>query len=142
MDEPALGFEGVTLSRQQEVVRVFYKQMGDRADKRLIPRIFHEGFSFRGPLGPTLTGYDEFAGHVDWVTGANGDYTTHILVMIEEAYRVGGKMRFHGFHGFHRQELFRRRPDRQARLVDRHADRHVRRCESARSLPAGRHSRG
>jgi predicted ester cyclase len=103
MDEPALSFEGVPLSPQKEVVRLFYKELWDHADKSLIPRIFHEGFTFRGSLGPVLTGYDEFAGYVDYVTGALGDYTTDILVMIEEGNRVSGKMRFHGFH---RRELF------------------------------------
>jgi predicted ester cyclase len=103
MDEPALSFEGVTLSPQKEVVRAFYKDMWDHADKSLIPHIFHEGFSFRGSLGPTLVGYEQFVGYVDYVTGALDRYTTDILVMIEEGNRVGGKMRFHGFH---RKELF------------------------------------
>jgi predicted ester cyclase len=75
----------------------------DRADKSLIPNIFHEGFTFRGSLGPTLVGYDQFAGYVDWVTGTFEKYTTDILAMIEEGSRVSGKMRFHGYH---RQELF------------------------------------
>lgn len=103
MDELALSFEGVTLSPQKEVVRVFYKELWDHADKSLIPQIFHEGFTFRGSLGPVLTGHDEFAGYVDFITGALGEYTTDILVMIEEGNRVSGKMRFHGFH---RKELF------------------------------------
>ncbi|HEX3710925.1 MAG TPA: ester cyclase [Pseudolabrys sp.] len=98
MDEPALTFDGVTLSPQKEVVRVFYKELWDHADKSLIPKIFHPGFTFRGSLGTTLTGYDEFAGYVDDVTGSLGQYTTDILVMIEESNRVSGKMRFHGFH--------------------------------------------
>ena len=103
MHEPALSFEGVTLSPQKETVRIFYKDMWDHADKSLIPKIFHEGFTFRGSLGPTLVGYDQFAGYVDWVTGALGQYTTDILAMIEESNRVSGKMRFHGYH---RHELF------------------------------------
>lgn len=103
MHEPALDFTGVTLSPQKEVVRVFYKELRDHADKSLIPQIFHQGFTFRGSLGPTLTGYDEFAGYVDYVTAALGDYTTDILAMIEEGNRVSGKMRFHGFH---RKEMF------------------------------------
>jgi predicted ester cyclase len=103
MDEPALSFEGVTLSPQKEIVRVFYKEMWDHADKSLIPQIFHERFSFRGSLGPMLTGYDEFAAYVDWVTDAFGQYTTDILALIEEDNRVSGKM---CFHGFHRKELF------------------------------------
>ncbi|HZT24629.1 MAG TPA: ester cyclase [Pseudolabrys sp.] len=103
MDEPALDFTGLTLSPQKELVRVFYKEMWDHADKSLIPRIFHEGFTFRGSLGPRLTGHAEFAGYVDYVTGALGDYTTDMLVLIEEGNRVGGKMRFHGIH---RKEMF------------------------------------
>ena len=103
MDEPALSFDGVTLSPQKETVRVFYKEMWDRADKSLIPTIFHRDFTFRGSLGPTLVGHAQFAGYVDWVTGARGHYRTDILALIEEGNRVSGKMRFHGFH---RKELF------------------------------------
>ena len=103
MDEPALDFTDIALSPQKEIVRVFYKEMWDRADKSLIPAVFHEGFTFRGSLGPVLRGYKEFGGYVDWVTGALGNYTTDILAMVEEGNRVAGKMRFHGFH---RQEMF------------------------------------
>src|SRR6185437_14953105 len=60
-------------------------------------------FSFRGSLGPTLVGHDQFAGYVDMVTGALAHYITDILALIEERDRVGGKMRFHGIH---RAELF------------------------------------
>jgi len=103
MDEPALDFIGVTLSPQKELVRVFYKEMWDKADKRLIPEIFHDGFTFRGSLGPTLVGHAQFAGYVDWISSALGHYTTDILALIEEGNRVSGKMRFHGIH---RQEMF------------------------------------
>jgi predicted ester cyclase len=103
MDEPALSFDGVTLSPQKETVRLFYKQLWDRADKSLIPKIFHPDFTFRGSLGPTLVGHEQFAGYVDWVTGALGDYTSDILALVEEGNRVAGKLRFHGIH---RKELF------------------------------------
>jgi predicted ester cyclase len=103
MDEPALDLSGVALSPQKETVRVFYKEMWDHADKRLIPAIFHPDFTFRGSLGPTLVGYEQFAGYVDEVTGAFGQYTTDILALIEEGNRVSGKMRFHGLH---RKTLF------------------------------------
>jgi predicted ester cyclase len=103
MDEPALSFDGVNLSPQKDVVRVFYKEMWDRGDKSLIPKLFHAGFTFRGSLGSTLIGHEQFAGYVDEVTGAMGNYTTDILALIEEGNRVCGKMRFHGIH---RRELF------------------------------------
>ncbi len=103
MDEPALDLAGVKLSPQKEIVRVFYKELWDHADKSLIPNIFHEGFTFRGSLGPTLVGYDQFAGYVDWVTDAFAQYTTDILALLEDGNRVSGKMRFHGIH---RREMF------------------------------------
>jgi predicted ester cyclase len=103
MHEPAMALDNIVLSAQKEVVRAFYKDMWDHADKSLIPKIFHQGFTFRGSLGPELIGYDQFGGYVDWVTSALGEYTTDILTMIEEGNRVGGKMRFHGYH---RKEFF------------------------------------
>jgi predicted ester cyclase len=103
MHESAMMLDGLLLSPQKEVVRTFYKDMWDHADKSMIPKLFHEGFTFRGSLGPELVGYDQFAGYVDWVTGALGHYITDILALIEEDNRVSGKMRFHGHH---QQELF------------------------------------
>jgi predicted ester cyclase len=103
MDEPALDLAGVKLSPQKETVRVFYKELWDHADKSLIPKLFHEGFTFRGSLGPTLVGYEQFAGYVDWVTGALAQYTTDILALLEDGNRVSGKMRFHGIQ---RREMF------------------------------------
>jgi predicted ester cyclase len=91
------------MSHQKETVRVFYKEMWDKADKSRIPAIFHEGFTFRGSLGPVLVGHAQFAGYVDWVTGALGEYTSDILELVEEGNKVCGKLRFHGLH---RRELF------------------------------------
>lgn len=103
MDEPALELDSVKLSPQKELVRVFYKELWDRSDKSLIPKIFHEQFTFRGSLGPTLVGHKQFAGYVDEVTDALGHYTSDILALIEEGNKVSGKMRFHGIH---RAEMF------------------------------------
>jgi predicted ester cyclase len=103
IDEPSLDFKGIMLSPQKEIVRVFYKELWDHADKSLIPNILHSDFTFRGSLGPTLVGHEQFAGYVDLVTDTFGQYATDILSLIEEGNRVSGKMRFHGFH---RRELF------------------------------------
>ena len=98
MDEPELNLVGVDLSPQKEMVRVFYKELWDHADKSLIPMLFHHDFTFRGSLGPTLVGHQEFAEYVDLVTTTFDRYTTDILAMIEEGACVAGKMRFHGYH--------------------------------------------
>jgi predicted ester cyclase len=103
VDEPAVDFNHLTLSRQKEVVRVFYKEMWDRADTSLVPQIFHPNFTFRGSLGPQLAGHDQFIGYVKYVTGALDRYTSDVLALVEEDNRVFGKLRFHGFQ---RKELF------------------------------------
>ena len=103
MDEPELDLSDARLSPQKEMVRIFYKELWDHADKSLIPELFHSDFTFRGSLGPTLIGHDGFAGYVDMVTSTFGNYTTDILAMIEEGPCVSGKMRFHGLH---RKEMF------------------------------------
>ena len=103
MDEPALDLSQITLSRQKEVVRVFYKEMWDYANTALVPHIFHPDFTFRGSLGPQLVGHQQFVGYVEFVTSALGQYTSDILALGEEGNRVFGKLRFHGYH---RRELF------------------------------------
>ena len=103
MQEAALELDPVTLSQRKRVMWRFYKELWDHADKALIPELFHEGFTFRGSLGPMLTGYEEFGGYVDLVTGAFGDYTSDILAMVEEGDGVAGRLRFHGIH---RKPLF------------------------------------
>ena len=103
MDEPALNLSQVTLSRQKEMVRVFYKEIWDHANTALVPHIFHPDFTFRGSLGPQLVGHQQFVGYVEFVTGALGQYTSDILALGEEDNRVFAKLRFHGYH---RRELF------------------------------------
>jgi hypothetical protein len=62
MDEAELELTNAKLSPQKEMVRIFYKELWDHADKSLIPSLFHTDFTFRGSLGPTHVGHDEFAG--------------------------------------------------------------------------------
>ena len=77
--------------------------MWDYANVSLLPRLFHPDFTFRGSLGPKLTGYEEFIGYVEFVTSSLGQYTSDILAIAEEGDRVFAKLRFHGYH---QRELF------------------------------------
>lgn len=83
---------------QRELVRLFYDEMWNLADKRRIPEIFHPGFTFRGSLGPVLVGHDQFAGYVDDVVRALPDFRCEILETTEQVNRVVAKMRFSGTH--------------------------------------------
>ena len=86
------------MSKQKAMVEKFYHEMWNKADKSHIPDIFHEGFAFRGSLGPVLVGHDQFAGYVDSVVGTIEGFTCDILEMTEEEGRVCAKMLFHGIH--------------------------------------------
>ena len=62
MDDIPLDLSHVAWSSQKEAVRVFYKELWDKVDVSLVPRLFHPDFTFRGSLGPSLTGHDQFIG--------------------------------------------------------------------------------
>ena len=103
MHDPILDLSSIAASHQKEAVRVFYKEMWDHANVALVPQLFHPDFTFRGSLGPTLVGHEQFIGYVRFVTGALDRYTSDILALVEEGRQVFGKLRFHGYH---RGELF------------------------------------
>ena len=91
--ESAMTLDDIELSPQKEIVRAFYKDMWDHAAVDLIPAIFHDGFTFRGSLGPVLVGYSAFADYVRWVTSSLEHYTSDILGMIEEGNQVSARLR-------------------------------------------------
>ena len=86
------------LSAQKNLVRVFYKDLWDKADLSLVPTVFHPDFTFRGSLGPVLVGHRQFGNYVSWLTETLEDYTSDILELVEEGNRASGKLRFHGIH--------------------------------------------
>lgn len=102
-DELEVDLTPSRLRAQKNTVRVFYKELWDKADLSLVPKIFHRDFTFRGSLGPVLVGHQQFSNYVNWLTRALGDYTSDILELVEEGNRVSGKLRFHGIH---RETLF------------------------------------
>ena len=54
-----------SVSQQKQLVEIFYREIWNRRDKSKIPAVLHEGFTFRGSLGPVLVGHEQFAGYVD-----------------------------------------------------------------------------
>ena len=97
-EEKEIDLSPAVLSERKNLVRIFYKHMWDQQKTELIPEIFHEGFTFRGSLGPVLVGHEQFKQYVLWLTAALKGYTSDILELVEEDNRVSGKMRFHGIH--------------------------------------------
>jgi predicted ester cyclase len=79
-------------------VAAFYERIWNCRDQAAIGELIHPHFTFRGSLGPTLTGHAAFADYMDRVTGALGDYRCTILDLVSEGDRAFARMRFEGIH--------------------------------------------
>ena len=79
-------------------VAAFYDRIWNRLDKAAIDELIHPDFTFRGSLGPTMTGRAAFADYVDMVTGALADYRCTIRDLVCEGDRAFARMHFEGIH--------------------------------------------
>jgi steroid delta-isomerase-like uncharacterized protein len=79
-------------------VMAFYEDVWNHRNTAHVPDLFHEGFTFRGSLGPEKRGYAEFCDYVDAVTGALADYVCTVQTVVVEADRAFAKVLFSGVH--------------------------------------------
>ena len=77
--------KGVTARKVQ--VQRFYEVLWNAHDLDAIPSILHDDFTFRGSLGDERRGHGGFAGYVNMVHAALGDYRCAIEVLVEEQER-------------------------------------------------------
>ena len=82
----------------RQAVEAFYDRVWNRGDKAAIPELIHDDFTFRGSLGPIMTGHAAFSAYVDGVTEALADYRCTILDVVSEGERAFARMRFEGIH--------------------------------------------
>lgn len=84
-----------------EVVAAFYERVWNRLDKTAIAELIQPDFTFRGSLGPTMTGHAAFADYVDRVTGALAGYRCVIRDLVcegDRGDRAFARMKFEGIH--------------------------------------------
>lgn len=82
----------------KSVVQRFYADIWNRHDKSNIPDLLLPDFSFRGSLGPTKTGHQEFAEYVDFVHRALGNYRCDIVDLVIQGNQAFARMLFSGNH--------------------------------------------
>ena len=82
----------------RDAVQAFYDRIWNRGEEAAIAELLHPDFTFRGSLGPTMTGHAPFAAYVAMVTGALEDYRCTILDLVAEGERAFARMRFEGIH--------------------------------------------
>lgn len=81
-----------------EVVAAFYDRIWNRLDRGAIVELIHPDFTFRGSLGPAMTGHAAFTDYVDGVTGALAGYRCTIQDLLCEGDRAFARMQFEGIH--------------------------------------------
>lgn len=84
--------------RATQLVESFYADAWNRHDKSAIPKLLCADFTFRGSLGPSKVGHDEFASYVDFVHDALGDYRCDIQDLVIGENKAFAKMLFSGIH--------------------------------------------
>jgi len=82
----------------RDAVQAFYDRIWNRGEAAAIAELLHPDFTFRGSLGPTMTGHAPFAAYVAMVTEALADYRCTILDLVAEGERAFARMRFEGIH--------------------------------------------
>ena len=82
----------------RDAVIAFYDRIWNKVEKAAIAELLHADFTFRGSLGPTMTGHTSFADYVDMVTGALAGYRCTILDLVSEGDQAFARMRFEGIH--------------------------------------------
>ena len=81
-----------------EIVRRFYDQIWNAGDLAAIEQVCRPDMRFRGSLGETRHGREEFADYVRRVRTALSEYHCAIEDTVTEHHRVFAKMRFSGIH--------------------------------------------
>ena len=93
-----LRFRVTGVSYEKEQVQTFYDVIWNQHDKSKIPEVLHAAFRFRGSLGLKKQGHSGFAGYLDMVHAALGDYRCVVGEVVSEPCRAFAKMQFSGVH--------------------------------------------
>lgn len=83
---------------EESQVRKFYEVIWNQHDPGAIPVVLHENITFRGSLGITRHGHEEFTEYLDTVHRALGEYQCVINDLVCEANKVFARMTFSGIH--------------------------------------------
>jgi predicted ester cyclase len=86
------------MSDVHDLVRSFYDDLWNRWDDDLVDRVLSPTFDFRGSLGTTTSGRDEWRSYRDAVRGGSADFHNEVVALVCEGHRAAARLRYSGTH--------------------------------------------
>jgi predicted ester cyclase len=83
---------------QRRLIDRFYSDMWNRFDKSIFGEILDPRIHFRGSLGQTKVGFDEFGEYVDYIQAFASDFHNEVLSTISEANLTFARLSYTGTH--------------------------------------------
>ena len=83
---------------QLRLIGRFYNDMWNRFDKSVFGDILDPKIHFRGSLGQTKVGFDEFGEYVDYIQAFASDFHNEVLSTITERNRTFARLSYTGTH--------------------------------------------
>ncbi len=83
---------------QIRLIDRFYNDMWNRFNKSVFGDILEPKIHFRGSLGQTKVGFDEFGEYVDYIQAFASDFHNEVLSTITERNRTFARLSYTGTH--------------------------------------------
>ena len=83
---------------QLRLIDRFYNDMWNRFDKSVFADILDPKIHFRGSLGQTKVGFDDFGEYVDYIQAFAPDFHNKVLSTITEGSRTFARLSYTGTH--------------------------------------------
>ena len=85
-------------AEQLRLIDRFYNEMWNRFDKSVFGEILDPKIHFRGSLGQTKVGFDEFGEYVDYIQAFASDFHNKVHSTITEEHRTFARLSYTGTH--------------------------------------------
>lgn len=82
----------------EQLVARFYDDMWNRFDTSILAEILTPDIRFRGSLGQTRNGIDEFSDYVDFIQAFAPDFHNTVVLTISDEQRTFARLSYSGTH--------------------------------------------
>jgi predicted ester cyclase len=81
-----------------DLVHSFYDDLWNRWDDALVDAVLAPSFAFRGSLGTTTVGLDEWRGYRDTVRAGSADFHNDVVTLVCDGSSAAARLVYSGTH--------------------------------------------